>query len=153
MWSKISLTAEGITPNSSSEPIIVCVFPDDVCPYAKIVPARRVHRRMGARRCGEQPKEGCVNVLNFDMFLCLWCCSMIQSSQQHNLPFIPSMVDSTICFATRWYTSSVLEPEPKTWSFCLKEEEEEEEWEKREKTQKRDRGWMDCYIYIIDTEE
>ena len=38
MWSKISLTANGITPNSSSEPIIVCVFPDEVCPYAKIVP-------------------------------------------------------------------------------------------------------------------
>lgn len=79
------------------------------------------------------------------LFLCLWCCSMIQSSQQHNLPFIPSMVDSTICFATRWYTSSVLEPEPKTWSFCLKEEEEEEGWEKR----KHKKGTWDEWTVIF----
>jgi hypothetical protein len=37
----ISLKHLGITPLSSSDfglPIIVCVLPEQVCPYAKIVP-------------------------------------------------------------------------------------------------------------------
>lgn len=37
VW-KTSSTAMGITPGKCSLPIMVNVFPEDVCPYAKIVP-------------------------------------------------------------------------------------------------------------------
>ena len=35
----MSVTALGMIPGSSAEfPFMVCVFPEDVCPYAKTVP-------------------------------------------------------------------------------------------------------------------
>ena len=41
MYWKISSIARGITPGSGPLPHIVCVFPLDVCPYAKTVPKNR----------------------------------------------------------------------------------------------------------------
>lgn len=35
-----SRTARGMTPGSSGDPRIVCVFPLLVCPYAKTVPSQ-----------------------------------------------------------------------------------------------------------------
>lgn len=42
VW-KTSSTASGITPGMWSLPIIVKVFPEEVCPYANMVPEDQTH--------------------------------------------------------------------------------------------------------------
>lgn len=44
VW-KTSSTAMGMTPGRCSLPIMVNVFPDDVCPYANIVPGVHTHTK------------------------------------------------------------------------------------------------------------
>ena len=40
MMLNISSTASSMIPGQSSAPVMVWVFPDDVCPYANIVPGK-----------------------------------------------------------------------------------------------------------------
>lgn len=42
VW-KTSSTARGMTPGMCPPPIMVKVFPEDVCPYANMVPADQTH--------------------------------------------------------------------------------------------------------------
>lgn len=42
VW-KTSSTARGMTPGTRPPPIMVKVFPEDVCPYANMVPGDQIH--------------------------------------------------------------------------------------------------------------
>lgn len=107
VW-KTSSTAMGMTPGRWLLPIMVKVFPEDVCPYANIVP--EVHTHI------DTPQSD--HIYNPRWVQLSWL----------NKPLYPSTVETTRGLAMSWYRSTVVSSAVTTlsvnrqWSFmtgCL----------------------------------
>ena len=84
MYMKMSSMARGMTPVSGPLPVMVWVFPLDVCPYANTVPKNR--------------EEETVRIQHFTN-------DLIMETGGKVLPLMPSMADITTCCITLSYRS------------------------------------------------